>query len=101
MAIEIAAGIGLSLIAGEHLYSTMLSSPWTTSKFAETEEDKAEVRRMYILATILSFATAALISALLKQPWPLIAVIILCAIYIYVYERALTRASDRVLAGEV
>jgi hypothetical protein len=90
MAITTAAGLGMSLIAGEHFFSTFLSSPWTTAKFAETEEDKAEVRRMYLMATALSLITAIAIAYVLGQIWPVIAVIILCAIYIWVYERALS-----------
>lgn len=90
MAIATAAGLGMSIIAGEHFFSTLLSSPWTTAKFAETPEDKTEVRRMYLLATALSLITAIIIAYVLGQAWPVIAVIILCAIYIWIYERALS-----------
>jgi uncharacterized membrane protein YbaN (DUF454 family) len=87
--IETAAGLGMSLIAGEHFFSTFLSSPWTTQKFADSEEEKALVRKMYWYATACSLITAAILSYILKQSWPLIAAIILCIIYIVVYERAL------------
>lgn len=87
--IQTAAGLGMSLIASEHFYSTLLSSPWTTAKFAETEEDKAEIRRLYMIATVMSLVTATLIAAILKQAWPVIATVVLCGVYIYIYERAL------------
>lgn len=87
--ITTAAGLGMSLIAGEHFFSTFLSSPWTTEKFAETDEDKAKVRTMYTWATVCSLISACIMSAVLKQWWPLLATLVLCVIYIYIYERAL------------
>ncbi len=90
MAIQTAAGIGMALIASEHFYSTMLSSPPTTEKFfSDTDEGKAKTRHMYLTATALSIVTAVLLSYILKEPWPLVATIVLCIIYIYIYERAL------------
>ena len=91
MAIETAAGLGMSLIAGEHFFSTFLSSPWTTEKFAETEEDKAKVRRLYWVAVACSLTSALVLSLILKQWWPIVAAIVLCIIYIYTYERAMGR----------
>ena len=84
-----AAGVGMTLIAGEHLFSTFLSSPWTTEKFAETEEDKAKVRKLLWMAVGLSVVTALVMAAILNQWYPLLAVGILCLIYVVVYERAL------------
>ena len=89
MAIATAAGVGMSIISAEHFFSTFLSSPWTTEKFAETEEDKAKVRKLYWMAVACSLITAAILSGILKQSWPFIAALILCIIYIVVYERAL------------
>ena len=89
MPVATAAGIGMSLIAGEHFFSTFLSSPWTTEKFAETEEDKAKIRRLYYYACAASLITAFILSRILKQWWPLIAAVVLCAMYVIVYERSL------------
>ena len=89
MAIAVAAGVGMSIISSEHFFSTFLSSPWTTAKFAETEEDKAKVRKLYMMAVVCSLVSAAVLSGILKQTWPLVAAIILCIIYVVVYERAL------------
>ena len=87
--IATAAGLGMSLIAAEHFYSTMLSSPWTTEKFAETEEDKAKVRRLILYSAVASLVTASILAAILNDVWPIIATMVLCILYIVVYERAL------------
>ena len=89
MAIQTAAGIGMSLIASEHFFSTFLSSPWTTEKFATTEEDKAEIRRYVGMAIATSLIAAIILSLILKQWWPLVATIILCIMYAAIYERAI------------
>ena len=91
MPIKTAAGLGMALISSEHFFSTFLSSPWTTEKFVENEEEKAKIRKLYIYATALSLITAGIISAILDEWWPLIAVIVLSLIYIIVYERALAK----------
>ena len=91
MPLATAAGIGMSIVAGEHFFSTFLSSPWTTQKFIETEEDKKLVRKLYWLAVILSLITALVLSLILKQKWPLVAAAILCVIYIVVYEKAMNK----------
>ena len=87
--ISTAAGVGMSLIASEHFFSTFLSSPWTTEKFVETEEEKEKIRRLYLMAVGLSLATAALMSVILKQWWPFILTLGLCLFYVWVYEKAL------------
>lgn len=84
-----AAGIGMALIASEHFFSTFLSSPWTTEKFVETEEDRRKVRELYLLAIAASFVTAALLATILNDSYPIIAVIILSLMYVVVYERAM------------
>lgn len=89
MPIVTAAGVGMSIISSEHFFSTFLSSPWTTKKFVETEEDKAEIRRLYMMACACSLVTAAILSAILKQSWPLLAAAALCILYIIVYENSM------------
>ena len=89
MPIVAAAGVGMSVISAEHFFSTFLSSPWTTAKFVETEEDKTQIRRLYVMAIVCSLVTAAVLSHILKQSWPLVAAGILCVVYVIVYERAL------------
>uniref|UniRef100_A0A6M3L2Z0 Uncharacterized protein n=1 Tax=viral metagenome TaxID=1070528 RepID=A0A6M3L2Z0_9ZZZZ len=89
--IQTAAGIGMSLIAAEHFYSTLLSSPWTTEKFAETEEDKAKIRRLYMYSAVASLITAVILATIIKEVWPIIATMVLCLLYIWVYERSLEK----------
>ena len=87
--IQTAAGIGMSLMSGEHFFSTFLSSPWTTEKFASTPEDKEKVRRLFWMATACSIAVGAILGYILKQWWPLLSSLALIAIYYYIYEKAL------------
>ena len=87
--IETAAGLGMSLIASEHFFSTFLSSPWTVEKFAETDEDRKKIRRYYMLACAASLITAFILAGILKQKWPIIATVILCVMYVAVYEAAM------------
>jgi len=89
--LELAIGSVGSVIMSEHFFSTFLSSPWTTQKFVETEVDKEVVRRMYLCASLLSLLFAAGISYLIKEKAPLILSLILCMIYIGVYEKALNK----------
>lgn len=87
--IEVAAGVGMSLIASEHFFSTFLSSPWTTEKFATTPEDQKKVRRYYILACVVSLITAFILAGILKQKWPIVTTVLLCIMYVSVYELAM------------
>ena len=90
MSVATAAGVGMSIVATEHFFSTFLSSPWTTEKFVEDEEDKAKVRRLYILAALASLAAATVIALLVKEPWPVYAAIAVIVLYLFVYERAMS-----------
>lgn len=89
MPVATAAGIGMSLISSEHFFSTFLSSPWTVGKFVETEEDKKAIRKYYMMACAASIVVALVLAMILKQKWPLIATLILCAMYVGVYEAAM------------
>lgn len=89
MPIASAAGIGMAVISSEHFFSTFLSSPWTVGKFVETEEDRKKIRQYYIMACASSLIIAFVLSAILKQKWPIIATVILCVMYISVYEMAM------------
>lgn len=89
MPIATAAGLGMSVIASEHFFSTFLSSPWTVGKFVETEEDKKKIRKYYLMACAASLIIALVLSMILKQRWPIIATVVLCIMYIAVYEAAM------------
>ena len=87
-----ATGTALALIAGEHFQSTMLSSPWTTEKFAQTQEDKDKVQKLLMIASVASLLTGAGISWLLDSKWPLVGTFILTVFYIIVYEKAIDQS---------
>lgn len=89
--LQIAIGTVGTLIIGEHFFSTMLSSPWTTQKFAEKPEDKEVVRRLYILASFFSLVTAILVAYLLRESAPIYATLVLILIYVWIYERSLKK----------
>lgn len=89
MPIVTAAGVGMSLIASEHFFSTFLSSPWTVGKFVKTEEDRKAIRKYYIMASVVSLITAFVLASILKQKWPIVATVILCVMYVAVYEAAM------------
>lgn len=87
-----AAGVGMALIGSEHFFSTFLSSPWTTEKFATTPEDQEKIRRYYLMAIAASLITSVVLALILKEQWPIIATIILCIMYVAVYEAAMRGA---------
>lgn len=89
MSIVAAAGIGMSVISSEHFFSTFLSSPWTVGKFVETEEDRRKIRKYYVMACISSLIVACVLAGILKQKWPIVATVILCIMYVSVYELAM------------
>jgi len=92
MAVGTAAGVGMAVIAGEHFFSTYLSSPVTTERFfADSEDGKAKTRRMCLLAMSASLVTGLVLSMILREPWPLVATLILGIMYLSVYEKALAR----------
>jgi len=86
-----AVGTAGAIIASEHFFSTLLSSPWTTQKFCDTPEEKVLVRRMLFLSSGISLLAAGGISYLVKDKYPVIFTFILCVFYIVVYERALAQ----------
>lgn len=89
--LELAVGTVGAVIASEHFFSTLLSSPWTTQKFIQTEEEKNLIRRMYFLASMLSLGFAVFICHLIKEEWPAIVTFGLCCMYIVVYEKSMVK----------
>jgi hypothetical protein len=76
-------------VTGEHLFSTFLSSPWTTQKFAETDEDKRIVWKLYGEAAAFTLIFSVIMAYLLKS-WLAVATGIIIVIgYGVVYNEAL------------
>ena len=85
-----ALGLSVTVIGGEHLFSTFLSSPWTTQKFAETEEDKRIVRKLFKEAAVATIVFATVISWMLGWSiWPFLGAIAIIVMYYKIYEEAL------------
>jgi len=89
--LELSIGTVGAVITSEHFFSTLLSSPWTVTKFSETEEEKELVRRMYLLSSLFSMGFAVFISYLIKEKWPVIITFFLCVFYVVIYEKSLAK----------
>lgn len=82
-------GTVLALVLDEHFYSTMLSSPWSTQKFTQSQEDIDMVNTMLLIASGISLLSAGAISYYLKDKWPLVFTFLLVAFYYVVYQMAI------------
>lgn len=63
--LKAALGLSVSLIAGEHFFSAGMSSPWSVSKFAKTEQDQGEVWTLFWEAAAGSAVFAVAVGFLL------------------------------------
>lgn len=88
-------GIAL-LIAFEipNLYSGLLPSQFTISTFAGSDEAKQAhtvkvIRKSEVQATVMSIGLALGGTILTKEPWPILAALVMIAWLIYQYESAL------------
>ena len=83
-------GLGLGLIASEHFFSSMLTSPMTTKRFfSETEEGREDTIRALRLAIGLSLSSGAVLSYVSKSWLPVITTGVVSAFYWFEYNRAL------------
>jgi hypothetical protein len=53
--------LGISAISAEHFFSAGMSSPWSVSKFATSDEDKRQVWRLFKYAAYGSIIFAVII----------------------------------------
>ena len=84
-------GMAVSVIATEHFMSAGLSSPWSTAKFAISDQDKAEVWHYFWEASQAS-AVFSVITAYMLQSWyPIASSAFTLAYYHRLYKDALTR----------
>ncbi len=60
-ALVYAFAIGIPLLLSEHVFSANLSSPWTTGKLAQSEQDHTAFWNLFTEASIASLIFAALI----------------------------------------
>jgi hypothetical protein len=55
-----AMGFGISLLAAEHFISAGMSSPWSVAKFAESEQDAAQIWKLFSEAGAASLISAGI-----------------------------------------
>lgn len=89
-------GLGL-LIGGMYaldVFSSFMSSPWSTRAFAGADPSKAShARRLVGLSILFGVGAGASASALDKSPWPLIGARATAGIMWVLYEQALAGAA--------
>jgi hypothetical protein len=91
MAVEKVLGLATAALATEHFFTFSLSSlPSTKQFFSDTPEHKQDVRTAYMIAAGLSLSMAIIIAVMLKDPTAVITTVVLSAIFIFLYEKALS-----------
>lgn len=84
-------GMAVSVIATEHFLSAGLSSPWSTAKFAISDEDKQEVWHYFNEAAKSSGIFSIVTAYMLRSWYPLISSGATLLYYKKLYRDALTR----------
>lgn len=95
-------GIGL-LIGGMYaldIFSSYMSSPWSTRTFAGNDPAKAlHARRLVYLSIGTGLVAGGAASYLDQSPWTLIGAAAQAAVMWWLYEDALTQAAQEANAG--
>ena len=84
-------GMAVSVIATEHFLSAGLSSPWSTAKFAISDEDKQEVWHYFNEAAMSSGVFSIVTAYMLRSWFPLVSSGITLLYYKKLYADALSR----------
>jgi hypothetical protein len=79
-------------VEGAHAFSAFMPSYFTIRKFAAAPEDAERLRSGYVPAVGFNIALGAVISALVRSPWPLLAGIAVSAFMVAMYENAIRQA---------
>ncbi len=82
-------GISMAVISTEHFMSAGLSSPWSVKKFAQTEDDRADVWHYFWEAATASFIFGAFVAYMLKDYWVIVSSVLTILYYWYLYDDAL------------
>lgn len=88
-------GMAVSVIATEHFLSAGLSSPWSTAKFAISDEDKQEVWHYFNEAATSSAIFGVITSYMLRSWFPIISSSITLLYYKKLYTDALARTPSQ------
>ena len=62
-----ALALSVSALSAEHVLSATLSSPWSVAKFAQTDDDRRQVWRLFKEAAVASFVFAAIVGFMLRS----------------------------------
>jgi cation transporter-like permease len=93
-ALKQALGLSVSMLSSEHIFSATLSSPWTTGKLTQTEQDQNAFWTLFSEAAIASVIFAIVIGVILQDLTSLIVSLIGTSIIIswmyFDYSRALS-----------
>ena len=84
-------GMAVSVIGSEHFMSAGLSSPWSTAKFAISDQDKSEVWHYFNEAAYASMTFGLVVSYMLKSVYPIVSSALTLAYYRKLYKDALSR----------
>ena len=84
------AGLGMSLIASEHFFSSMMTSPMTTKRFFSTTPEGIEDTMDALKKAVgLSLVSGSILSYVSKSWIPLVTTGVVSAFYWYEYTNAL------------
>lgn len=84
--LKTAIGIGFTALAEEHIFTFMLSSPFTARNLVKEKQDEKEVRTDLYIALALSVGFSLLMAYLLQDFPTLIFGVILGLLMFYIYE---------------
>jgi len=62
-----ALALSLSMLDSEHMFSATMSSPWSVAKFAKSQQDCAQVWKLFKESAVFSFAFAGLVGWILSE----------------------------------
>lgn len=96
---ENAALMLLAMAEVPQVMSAFLPSPFTAATFGGTE--KAHwLRRGEVIGSLVALGIAGAISVLLKRPEPFVGAVLVLAIFLWEYERALREGARDSIAWE-
>lgn len=88
-----AMALGISVLTAEHIFSMTMSSPWSTAKFATTQEDKDQVWKLFSEAAGVSVVFAIALGLIMKDEsafwWSIGGTVFILSWAWYDYYRAL------------
>ena len=85
MSLDTAVGIGLTFIAEEHIFTYLLSSPFTARNLVREKGDVSEVRKDLQISVGLSVGLSLAMAYLFKSGWVAMAGLAFGCMLYYIY----------------